>query len=217
MTNKNGILDAGAIISKDISLNKRFLEIYDALTPILDKFKAMGGIVVCVEQYMTRSMAGTDAVKGVIGIIRLEIARRDLEMVEIYPIQVKKIITGHGNASKEEVMEAVVREMGIVPEYYLKNDNITDAIAISIVERTRQGEKLGKIRELMKIIEDDGGILDIRKFYIVNGYGNAKAKKKIKPQIEVIIALFEYTKVHRWVYEFTLPWTPIEEVIIINE
>ncbi len=46
-------------------------------------------------------------------------------MVEFTPPQVKQALTGYGNADKEEVQEAVMRELDL--EYIPKPDDAADA------------------------------------------------------------------------------------------
>lgn len=59
----------------------------------------------------------------------LAITNNDIAVAEYYPKQVKKSITGNGNASKEQVA-FMLRKMVTLPEEKLTND-ATDALAIA--------------------------------------------------------------------------------------
>ncbi len=71
------------------------------------------------------------------GVILLTIRRAGLELVELKPNAVKKSLTGHGHASKEQMQEAVRLRLGmkIRPE----PADVADAIALALVAGLRRG------------------------------------------------------------------------------
>ncbi len=56
---------------------------------------------------------------------------------EIYPVQIKKLITGNGKASKEEVAEGLKKYL---PDLQFKNDDESDATAVAIAWLIQHGE-----------------------------------------------------------------------------
>lgn len=71
------------------------------------------------------------------GVILLTIRRAGLELVELKPNAVKKSLTGHGHASKEQMQEAVRLRLGLKsrPE----PPDVADAIALALVAGLRRG------------------------------------------------------------------------------
>lgn len=67
----------------------------------------------------------------------LAITNQDIEVSEYYPKQVKKSITGNGNASKEQVA-FMLRKTVTLPEEKLSKD-ATDALAVAWCHLMKQG------------------------------------------------------------------------------
>ena len=70
------------------------------------------------------------AVGRAIGVILLAIAEHNLPWSEYTPVQVKKAVTGVGNAEKSQVQWMVTRLLGLTETP--KPDDAADAIAIAI-------------------------------------------------------------------------------------
>jgi crossover junction endodeoxyribonuclease RuvC len=70
------------------------------------------------------------AVGRAIGVILLAIAEHDLPWAEYTPVQVKKAVTGVGNAEKSQVQWMVTRLLGLSETP--KPDDAADAIAIAV-------------------------------------------------------------------------------------
>jgi crossover junction endodeoxyribonuclease RuvC len=64
------------------------------------------------------------------GVIVLATARTDVPMVEYNPTEIKKTLTGQGNADKKAVQKMVKQELEL-PEVPSPND-AADALAIAI-------------------------------------------------------------------------------------
>jgi len=73
----------------------------------------------------------------------LAIANLDIPVTEYYPKEVKKSITGNGNASKQQVA-FMLRKMVTLPEEKLSND-ATDALAVAWCHLMKLGSVEGKI------------------------------------------------------------------------
>jgi crossover junction endodeoxyribonuclease RuvC len=75
-------------------------------------------------------MGNTIAVAQARGVLILVLAQRKLPYIEFTPAQVKQALTGHGNADKHAVQQAVARELKL--DKIPKPDDAADAIALAI-------------------------------------------------------------------------------------
>jgi crossover junction endodeoxyribonuclease RuvC len=71
------------------------------------------------------------------GVVLLNIQRAGLKLVELGATEVKKSLTGHGHASKEQMQAGVAAQLGL-PEPPRPAD-VADAIAIALCALRRQG------------------------------------------------------------------------------
>ena len=69
------------------------------------------------------------------GVILLAVAAEGIEVRSITPAEVKKAVTGRGNARKEQVREMVRVILGCVIE--AETDDVTDAMAVAICQSHR--------------------------------------------------------------------------------
>lgn len=130
LTDEKTLIDAGLIESQKKKLGDRFLQVYKALGQIFDRAATYELSLVAVEQYVGASKLGTDAMKGLIGIIHLMAAQRGYPVIDFYPTTVKKMLTGDGKADKEVVAQAVARQYPT--GYNASLLDVTDAIALGI-------------------------------------------------------------------------------------
>ncbi len=81
------------------------------------------------------------------GVLLLAIRQAGLDLVELKPTEVKKSLTGHGHASKEQMQESVRGVFGLAerPE----PADVADAIAVALCARRRLllGERLSPALE----------------------------------------------------------------------
>lgn len=56
----------------------------------------------------------------------------DLHLVEIASTTIKKIVTGNGRASKEEVEKAIRKRLELPKDFVFKNDDESDAIGVAL-------------------------------------------------------------------------------------
>ncbi len=70
------------------------------------------------------------------GVLLLAIRSANLPLVELRPTEIKKSLTGHGHASKEQMQEGVRIEMGLAarPE----PSDVADALAIALCATRRR-------------------------------------------------------------------------------
>lgn len=73
------------------------------------------------------------------GILLLAIRQRGLEMVELKPSEVKRSLTGHGLASKDQMQRAVQTYFGLPAPP--KPHDVADALAIALCASQRAGPR----------------------------------------------------------------------------
>jgi crossover junction endodeoxyribonuclease RuvC len=64
------------------------------------------------------------------GVIVLALNQHNIEPIEFSPPQIKQALTGHGNADKSDVQEAVKRELAL--DVIPRPDDAADAIAAAL-------------------------------------------------------------------------------------
>lgn len=147
--NENKLLYYGLIkTSSKVPQPKRIVEIVDTLMDIVQKYQPCE--LICEKLFCnppkpkdvnghqrnkSASIVSTNTVSGLISYIA---GKNDKEFIDISPMTVKKVITGTGKATKEEVRESVLK---LYPE--LKDIKLTehtiDSIAIATA-RIKQKE-----------------------------------------------------------------------------
>ncbi len=122
------LIDIGIIqTSSKLEIGERLAIIYDDLNTILDSIQPDW---VAVEKLFFYRMGNTIAVAQARGVLILVLAQRKLPYIEFTPAQVKQALTGRGNADKNDVQQAVARELKL--DKIPKPDDAADAIALAI-------------------------------------------------------------------------------------
>lgn len=92
------------------------------------------------EKGFSRFPATTQSLFKVVGATELSLYRKGFDKVsEIAPTSVKKLTTGNGKASKDEVADAVYSILQITQKDYFANDDETDATAVGIAYLRQKG------------------------------------------------------------------------------
>ena len=122
------VLDFGIIQTPaKHEIGERLCIIYDDLTSLINYVQPD---LVAIEKLFFYKMGNTIAVAQARGIIMLVLAQFRLPLVEFTPAQVKQALTGHGNADKRDVQEAVARELSL--DRLPKPDDAADGLALAI-------------------------------------------------------------------------------------
>jgi crossover junction endodeoxyribonuclease RuvC len=126
------LVEAGVIRSEaglKIDLAKRVQAVFGGLMEILDQFRPT---VMAVEQlYAHYKHPRTAILMGhARGVILLAAAQRDIPVVSYSATRIKKVITGNGRASKEQVQRTIQGELGLaqLPE----PADVADALAAAL-------------------------------------------------------------------------------------
>ena len=105
----------------------RLCTIYEDLHAVIDEIKPD---LVAVEKLFFYRMSHTITVAQARGVLMLVLGQAGLPYVEFTPPEVKKALTGYGNAEKIEVQEAVARELAL--DFIPRPDDAADALAIAL-------------------------------------------------------------------------------------
>jgi len=125
------VLREGGIIRSTaaLSLAQRVLEIGTGLREVIDAFSPQ---VMAVEQVFSTGRFPKTALlmAHARGVILMAAAEKDIPVVHYMPTQIKRLLTGSGRASKEQIQHAVQAELSLdtIPE---PND-VADASAVAL-------------------------------------------------------------------------------------
>jgi len=129
-TGKVRLLEAGVIrSSREKSDAHRVKEIYDGVREVIEMFAPE---VMAMEQLYTHYDRPTTAILmgHARGCICLAAAQSDIEVVSYAATQVKKLLTGSGRATKDQMQRAIKLELGL--EQYPDPPDVADALALAI-------------------------------------------------------------------------------------
>lgn len=114
--------------SKDLSLEKRLLDLFQNITSILQKEKPDA---FAIEELFFNTNAKTAMVVGQArGVVLLAAAQYKMPITVYTPLQVKIAVTGYGRAEKKQVGQMVktLLRLDTIP----KPDDTADALAIAV-------------------------------------------------------------------------------------
>ncbi len=119
----------GAVTTEaGVDFPKRLLKISTSIGEILDKFRPQA---VAIEKlYFNSNTTTAIDVAQARGVIVTEAARRNIDIFEYTPLQVKQAVVGYGRAEKKQVMEMTKQLLKL--ESVPKPDDTADALAIAI-------------------------------------------------------------------------------------
>ena len=122
------MLDCGIIkTSKSESEGERMVEIAKDLSVLIEKWKPN---LAAVEKFFFYKSSTTISVVQARGVLIMTLARLKIPTVEFPPMQIKLAVAGSGHAKKDEVLEAVMRELNLTTPP--RPDDAADALAIAL-------------------------------------------------------------------------------------
>ncbi len=130
---KYTLVEAGLLKFKKTVLKEQILELADGLDLILEK--NIIDEVAIEDMFFAHNPKTTLKLAQFRGALCLKILLHIGNYDEYTPLQVKKAITGHGKATKEQVAFMVKRLLGLKKE--IKPFDITDAMAVAITHAQR--------------------------------------------------------------------------------
>jgi crossover junction endodeoxyribonuclease RuvC len=128
-TGKVRLLEAGVVKSRNGELAHKVKEIYDGIREVIEMFSPE---VVAMEKLYTHYDRPTTAILmgHARGCICLAAAQSGIEVVSYEATKVKKILTGSGRATKDQVQRAIKLELGL--DQYPDPPDVADAIALAL-------------------------------------------------------------------------------------
>ena len=122
------MLDCGIIkTSKSESEGERMVEIAKDLSVLIEKWEPN---LAAVEKFFFYKSSTTISVVQARGVLIMTLARFKIPTVEFPPMQIKLAVAGSGHAKKDEVLEAVMRELNLTTPP--RPDDAADALAIAL-------------------------------------------------------------------------------------
>ena len=122
------MLDCGIIkTSKSESEGERMVEIAKDLSELIQKWNPN---LAAVEKFFFYKSSTTISVVQARGVLIMTLARFKIPIVEFPPMQIKLAVAGSGHAKKDEVLEAVMRELNLTTPP--RPDDAADALATAL-------------------------------------------------------------------------------------
>jgi crossover junction endodeoxyribonuclease RuvC len=125
------ILREGGVIRSNakLTLAERVFEIAEGLREVISEYRPQ---VMAIEQvFSTVQFPKTALIMAhARGAILLTAAQFQVRVVDYSPRQIKRMLTGSGKASKEQVQHAVKNELGL--EKILEPNDVADAFAVAL-------------------------------------------------------------------------------------
>ena len=122
------LLDCGIIeTKKDNKEEDRLHEIYLDLKQLIEKWKPN---YAAVEKFFFYKSSTTISVVQARGVIMMTLGAFDIPISEYAPAQIKLNIAGSGNATKKDILNAVMFNLNL--NYAPKPDDSADALAIAL-------------------------------------------------------------------------------------
>ena len=122
------MLDCG-IIQTDAgrSEGERMVEIAGDLRQLIRQWRPE---LAAVEKFFFYRSSNTISVVQARGVVIMTLARLGIPIVEFPPMQIKLAVAGFGHAQKDEVLEAVMRELSLTEPP--RPDDAADALAVAL-------------------------------------------------------------------------------------
>jgi crossover junction endodeoxyribonuclease RuvC len=122
------VVDYGVIKTlAGTDIGPRLVTLYDDLQALVAAVKPD---LVSIEKLFFYKMGNTIAVAQARGVVLLVLAQHELPLMEFTPSQIKQALTGHGNAEKHDVQQAVMRELNL--STLPKPDDAADGLAVAL-------------------------------------------------------------------------------------
>ena len=122
------MLDCGIIrTNPGIDDGERMVEIASDLRQLIRRWKPQ---LAAVEKFFFYRSSTTISVVQARGVIIMTLARFRVPVMEFPPMQIKLALAGSGHAEKDEVRDAVMRELNL--DQPPRPDDAADALAIAL-------------------------------------------------------------------------------------
>ncbi|OGK15060.1 crossover junction endodeoxyribonuclease RuvC [Candidatus Roizmanbacteria bacterium RIFCSPHIGHO2_01_FULL_39_12c] len=113
---------------KTIAIEKRLLQIYQKLNKVINEFRPQ--VIVIEQLFFFKNKKTAIAVSQTQGVIMLLAAQHKIALKLLTPLQIKKTVTGYGQADKLSIRKMVNITLHISKK--IKEDDEIDAIACGL-------------------------------------------------------------------------------------
>lgn len=123
-------IDGGCIITKaGVESSIRYWQIFSELDDITSKYKI--GLIGIEKVFFAKNVKNAIITGEARGVVLLLAGKYDIPIVEYAPNEVKMLLTGYGNAPKEQIQVVIklMLELDFIPE----PDDYADALAIAYI------------------------------------------------------------------------------------
>ncbi len=128
---RSPVLREGGVIrsTPSLTLAERILELGRGLREVIDEFKPQ---VLAIEQVFSTTKFPKTAIlmAHARGALLYAAADAGVSVVHYTPTQVKRLLTGSGHASKEQIQHAIRQELKL--ETVLEPNDVADAFAVAL-------------------------------------------------------------------------------------
>ncbi len=122
---------------KETSWANRMIRISKEIQEILEIYKP--NFVHIERQFFFRNVNNVFRIAEAKGVILLEIFKRNLEVLEFTPLQMKSVVADDGRAKKPEILKSVMEKLGLTEK--IKPDDACDAVAFAMMNQKMLDEK----------------------------------------------------------------------------
>lgn len=126
------------ITHQDLPMPKRLKFIYKSLSEIINKHSP--DVMVIEKLFFNTNVKTAIAVGQARGVALLASSDKDIKLYEYTALEAKKVLSGFGRASKQE-MQQVVKEM-LELDKLVKSDDANDGLAMALCFIKKDLEKL---------------------------------------------------------------------------
>jgi len=132
-------------------LSARILEIYKRLSEVIKRTKP--DIAAFENLFFSKNVQSLVKLSHARAAAVLAAAENELHISEFSPREIKKSVSGNGNATKEQVqfMVKTILDIDETPEFY----DVTDALAVAICHSIRSNQKTGSVKSWKEFIEQN--------------------------------------------------------------
>lgn len=122
-------------LSSETPLSERIKIIYERISQVIQEIKPDKVGIETI--FYGKNIQSAFTLGHIRGAILLSVAQNNLEVIEISPREVKKAVTGNGNASKQQVQFMLPKLLGVKIEKLPEDAADALAVAYSIYNKER--------------------------------------------------------------------------------
>ncbi len=136
---------------KNAELPERLLEIYKRLTEVIKRTEPE--VAAFESLFFSKNVQSLVKLSHARGVAVLAAVENKLDISEFSPREIKKSVSGNGNAGKEQVQFMVKTILGIdeTPDFY----DVTDALAVAVCHSIRSNKQMSGVKSWKEFVEQN--------------------------------------------------------------